>query len=121
MFEPNLYVFNGPDHKITFGEIVNKTLKAALKGLATSACILLPLLWLAAAALQTWPQAEESIVLSLQWAAAIATCIMAGKVYTCLTEDAFYALEKWQVLVYGLFNVPVLFGFIWLVGYAYTH
>lgn len=121
MFEPNTFIFAGPDHKITLGEIINKTLKAALKGLAVAAGILLPLLWLAAAALQKWPQAEESIVLSLQWAAAIATCIMAGKVYTCLTEDAYYVLEKWQVIIFGIFNVPVLFGFIWLVGYAYTH
>lgn len=121
MFEPNHYIFAGPDHKITVGEVINKTLKSALKGLATAVCILLPLLWLAAAALQQWPQAEESIVLSLQWAAAIATIIMAGKTYTCLTEDAYYVLEKWQVIVFGCFNVPVLFGFIWLVGYAYTH
>lgn len=121
MFEPNTYIFGCPDHKITFGEIINKTLKAALKGLAVAAGILLPLLWLAAEALQTWPQAEESIVLALQWAAAIATMIMSGKVYLCLTEDAYYILEKWQVVVYGIFNIPVLFGFIWLVGYAYTH
>lgn len=121
MFEPNSFVFAGPDHKITIGEVINKTLKAALKGLATAAFILLPMLYLTAAALQTWPEAEAGIVLTLQWAAAIATCIMAGRVYLCLTEDAYYILEKWQVIIYGLFNVPVLFGFIWLVGYIYTH
>lgn len=121
MFEPNTFIFAGPDHKITIGEVINKTLKAALKGLATAACILLPLLWIAAAALQQWPQSEEGIILALQWAAAIATMIMAGRVYGCFTEDAYYAIEKWQVFVYGVFNIPVLFGFIWLVGYAYTH
>lgn len=121
MFEPQVYFYSGPDRKIRIGEFINKTLKAALKGLATAACILLPLLWIAAAALQQWPQSEEGIILALQWAAAIATMIMSGKVYTCLTEDAFYAIEKWQVIVYGVFNIPVLLGFIWLVGYAYTH
>ena len=121
MFEPNAFVFAGPDHKITLGEVINKTLKAALKGIAVAAGILLPLLWLAAAALQKWPQSDESIVLTLQWALVLATIIMSGKVYTCLVEDAYYILEKWQVVVFGLFNVPVLFGAVWLVGYAYTH
>lgn len=121
MFEPNCYFYSGPDRKIRVSEFINKTLKAALKGLATAVCILLPLLWLAAAALQQWPESEEGIILGLQWATAIATMIMAGRVYACFTDDAYYVIEKWQVIVFGLFNVPVLFGFIWLVGYAYTH
>jgi hypothetical protein len=60
-------------------------------------------------------EAAISATLAIQWALVLALILWMLAIHRSL-EDAYYKLEKFQVVVFAIVKISLLLGSIWTVG-----